>query len=147
MSKMIPNYIDHEDPRRNGERLVFELFSNEKIKGTTFYSMPQINHRHKMIGEVDFLYISQKGILCLEVKGGQDIFRKDRTWYSVNRMGVENEIKDPFKQAMDCMYALKKYLADTYGKNSPQANYLMGYGVIFPECIFTGKGYKWKKSL
>lgn len=140
MSKMIPNYIDQGDPRRNGERLVFELFSDEKIKGTTFYSMPQINHRHKMIGEVDFLYISQKGILCLEVKGGQDIFRKDRTWYSVNRMGVENEIKDPFKQAMDCMYALKKHLADTYGKNSPQANYLMGYGVIFPECIFTGKG-------
>ena len=140
MSKMIPNYIDQEDPRRNGERLVFGLFSDDSVKGTTFYSMPQINHKHKMIGEVDFLYISQKGILCLEVKGGQDIFRRDRTWYSVNRRGVKNEIKDPFKQAMECMYALRKYLTDTYGKNSPQANYLMGYGVIFPECIFTGKG-------
>ncbi len=140
MAKMIPNHIDQEDPRRNGERLVFKLFADDKVKGTAFYSMPQINHKHKMIGEVDFLYITQKGILCLEVKGGQEIIRRDRSWYSVNHHGVKNEIKDPFKQAMDCMYALRRYLADTYGKDSPEANYLMGYGVVFPECIFTGKG-------
>ena len=59
MSKMIPNYIDQEDPRRNGERLVFELFSDEKIKGTTFYSMPQINHRHL----VDYYHITFQGVL------------------------------------------------------------------------------------
>ena len=35
-------------------------------------------------------------------------------------------------------HALDKII--NYGKYSKEANYLIGYGVIFPECIFTGKG-------
>ena len=140
MAKLIPDNVEWTDPRRNGEKIVYEMFEDKNIHGTAYYSLFQKNHKHKMIGEVDFLYICKKGILCLEVKGGQRIRREDMTWYSTNKIGVENEIKDPFKQARDCMYALKNYLKSIYGKKSKEANYLIGYGVIFPECVFTGKG-------
>lgn len=140
MAKMIPEYIDQDDPRRDGERLVFQWLSNETIPGVVFYSLLQKNHKHKMIGEIDFLYVCEKGLLCIEVKGGQNIYCKDKQWYSLSKSRMENEIHNPFVQAKDCMYALKKYLIETYGKYSPQANYLIGYAVIFPECKFTGSG-------
>ena len=138
MAKMIPDYIDLEDPRRNGERMVFEWFSEKTIPGTVYYSLLQKNHRHKLIGEVDFLYVSERGFLCVEVKGGQDIYRNDMEWYSVNKKGEPNKIHNPFVQAKDCQYALKDYFVSVYGKYSEQANYLIGYAVIFPECKFTG---------
>lgn len=140
MANLIPNEIDQEDLRRDGERLVFEWLSDSKIKGTVFYSLLQKNHRHKLIGEIDFLYVCDRGLLCIEVKGGQEIYCKDKIWYSKNKRGVDNQIHNPFVQAKDCSYALKSYLTDTYGYNSPQSKYLVGYAVVFPECKFTGKG-------
>jgi|LSQX01.2.fsa_nt_gb superfamily I DNA/RNA helicase len=140
MAQMIPDFIDQDDHKRNGERMVFKWLSDDSIPGTAFYSLLQKNHKHKMIAEVDFLYISQKGILCIEVKGGQEIYCKDKQWYSLSRTNVENKISNPFIQAKDCMYALKSYLEQIYGKKSPQTNYLIGYAVIFPECRFTGHG-------
>lgn len=137
---MIPSYIDQDDPRRNGERMVFDWFSNPKIPGTVYYSLLQKNHKHKLIGEVDFLYVCERGFLCIEVKGGQNIYRKERQWYSINRRGEHNQIHNPFIQAKDCQYALKDYFNRTYGQYSEQANYLVGYAVIFPECCFTGDG-------
>lgn len=140
MAEMIPDYIDREDWRRNGERLVFEWLSDDDVPGTVYYSLLQKNHKHKLMGEVDFLYVSQQGFLCIEVKGGQQIYCKNKKWYSVNRKGVEYEIRNPFVQAKDCMYALKDYFSEIYGKNSVQSKYLIGYAVIFPECKFTGTG-------
>ena len=140
MAKMIPDYIDQEDPRRNGERMVYEWLSDKAIPGTVYYSLLQKNHKHKLIGEVDFLYVTERGFLCIEVKGGQDIYRSDKEWFSVNKRGVHNPIHNPFLQAKDCQYALKDYFETTYGKFSPQSKYLVGYAVIFPECKFTGSG-------
>lgn len=140
MATMLPDYIDQDDPRRNGERMVFEWFSDSHIPGTVYYSLLQKNHKHKLIGEVDFLYVCERGFLCVEVKGGQDIYRDNMEWYSVNRNGVHNKIHNPFVQAKDCQYALKNYFSAVYGKYSEQANYLIGYAVIFPECRFTGNG-------
>lgn len=140
MAKLIPDHIDQNDPRRNGERLVFEWLSNDAVPGTVYYSLLQKNHRHKLIGEVDFLYVCDRGFLCIEVKGGQGIYCEDKTWHSINRKGEDNIIHNPFVQAKDCMYALKKYFGEVYGRQSQQANYLMGYAVIFPECKFTGSG-------
>lgn len=140
MARMIPSTIERNDPRRNGEYMVFDWLSGSDIPGVCFYSLPQKNHVHKMIGEVDFLYICEQGMLCIEVKGGQDIYREERQWYSVNKKGIPNEMHDPFVQSRDCMYALGKYLKEIYGKYSPEANFQLGYCVVFPECICRAKG-------
>lgn len=140
MAKLIPNEIDQEDSRRDGERLVFEWLSEPSIPGTAFYSLLQKNHKHKLIGEVDFLYVCERGLLCIEVKGGQEIFREEQKWFSRNKAHQINKISNPFAQAKDCSYALKNYIVDIYGQGSPQSHYLIGYAVVFPECKFTGSG-------
>ena len=139
MAKMIPTYIDENAPRRDGERLVFKWLSDETVPGVAYYSILQKNQRHKLIGEVDFLYISERGFLCIEVKGGQ-VGREEGEWFSVDKGGNKHTIKDPFKQGIDCQYGLKRHIEDTYSKSSKQAKYLFGYAVVFPECRFTGRG-------
>src|SRR5574344_409729 len=135
MVKMIPNYIDQENPRLNGERKIFSILNNSKYEGLALHSLWQKNQSHKLLGEIDFLLIIPKGLLCIEVKGGYNIYRKDGLWYSVDRNDIEHKIKNPFKQAQDCMYALKNQLKDTKFKNA-----LVGMAVVFPECFFTGNG-------
>ena len=140
MAKMIPDTIERNDPRRKGEYMVYDWISDPSIPGYCFYSLPQTNHFHKMIGEVDFLYICNQGMLCIEVKGGQEIYRKERKWYSVNKRGIHNEIHDPFLQSRDCMYALGRYLEEVYGSQSVEERFQRGYCVVFPECIAKCKG-------
>ena len=140
MAVMLPDTADYSASRSNGERLVFQWLSEDNIPGFVFHSLLQKNHKHKIMGEVDFLYISERGLLCIEVKGGQDIYRRDQKWYSFSKSQNEFEISNPFLQAQECMFALKRHIIDIYGKWSSQAKYLFGFAVIFPECKFTGKG-------
>lgn len=140
MARMVPDYIDQVDPKRNGERMVFKWLSDVNIEGIALHSLHQKNHKRKLIGEIDFLLITQRGFLCIEVKGGQEITRRDGQWYVKDRINVVNKITDPFRQSKDCMYALKNHIEDTFGLGSKEANYLFGYAVVFPECIFTGNG-------
>lgn len=140
MAFMIPDSVDYNDSKSNGERLVFQWLSEQEIPGYAFHSLLQKNHKHKIMGEIDFLYISERGFLCIEVKGGQDIYCKDKKWFSLSKSHNEFEIINPFLQAQDCMFALKRHITDIYGKSSCQAKFLFGYAVIFPECKFTGKG-------
>ena len=137
---MIPDTINYNDSRSNGERLVYQWLSENNIPGVVFHSLLQKNHKHKIMGEVDFLYICERGFLCIEVKGGQDIYRKDQKWFSFSKSQNEYEISNPFLQAQDCMFAIRRYMTDIYGRDSFQAKYLYGFAVIFPECKFTGKG-------
>lgn len=140
MAIMIPPSIERNDPRRHGEYMVFDWLSNDSIPGYCFYSLPQTTHAHKLMGEVDFLYVCESGFLCIEVKGGQDIYRENRNWFSVNKKGVVNPISNPFEQSRGCMHALKAYLENTFGKNSIESCFQLGYCVVFPECIGRCKG-------
>lgn len=140
MAIMIPDYIDHENRRLDGERLVFSMLSDPSVKGFALHSLLQKNQRYKLIGEIDFLLICEQGFLCIEVKGGKDVYRRDGIWYSKNHNDIEHQIKDPFRQAKDCMYALQEHIRKVYGLQSEEANCIFGYAVVFPQCIFTGSG-------
>ena len=135
----IINKIEINTARSNGERLVLNLLSDENVPGIAFYSLLQKNRIKKLIGEVDFLYVSKRGFLCIEVKGGL-VGREDGNWFSIDKAGKKHDIQDPFKQAIEGQNALKDYYEDVYGKNSKETKFLFGYAVIFPECDFSVKG-------
>ena len=61
----IINKMEINTARSNGERLVFNLLSDENVPGIAFYSLLQKNRIKKLIGEVDFLYVSKRGFLCI----------------------------------------------------------------------------------
>lgn len=137
---MIPAQIQDDNPNLMGERMVFNWFSSSTVQGFVLHSLTQKNHKAKLVAEVDFLYISKRGLLCVEIKGGKSIYRESGEWFSISRTDKIYRIKDPFNQAKGCMYALQDYLADVYIKFPDQGKIIIGYAVVFPECIFTGKG-------
>jgi DNA polymerase III delta prime subunit len=140
MAEMIPASMDNKNPQLGGERMTFDWFSSDLIKGVVMHSLLQKNHKRKLIAEIDFLYISKRGILCVEVKGGKSIFREAGKWFCISKAKQKHQIKNPFIQASDCAFALRDYLTDVYGKHSEETKIVVGYAVVFPECIFTGKG-------
>ena len=139
MARMIPSFIERNDPRRTGEYMVYDWLSNEAIPGIAFYSHPQNNHDTKTMSEVDFLYICEKGILCIEVKGGV-IQKKETKWKTINKKGQVFDIQDPFWQSHGCMKAIASTLEDTYGKKSIESKFCVGCAVVFPECIAECEG-------
>jgi hypothetical protein len=64
-------------------------------------------------GEADFVILHpERGLLVLEVKGGERIEVDGGKWYSINsQTGERVGIKNPFEQARDSKYALLRYLA------------------------------------
>lgn len=132
--QMIPPQMDMEAPRLEGERLVFSLLSRMKSNGYCFHSLLQKNHSKKLISEVDFLLLTSKGILCIEVKGGI-IERQNGLWYSTNKRGVKIDLKkNPFNQSETCMFAVRDLLGKKCKNILNHVN--VGYAVVFPECIF-----------
>lgn len=139
MARMIPSFIERNDPRRTGEYMVYDWLSGAEIPGVVFYSHPQNNHETKTMSEVDFLYICTNGILCIEVKGGV-IQKRETKWKTINKRGQEFDIQDPFWQSHGCMKGIVTTLEDVYGKKSIESKFCVGCAVVFPECIAECEG-------
>lgn len=130
--QLIPPII--HSPNSTAENKVFELFKKIEIDKTS-YLLHSVNlpyHKFKQWAEIDFLLISQKGILVFEVKGGE-VYRRDGIWYGKNRWGEEHKKSEgPNDQANDAMFSLKKELQ----KQFPTINFQyipFGWGLIFPD--------------
>ena len=90
-------------------------------------------------GEADFLVIwPERGILVLEVKGGQIHFEaQEMQWYSKDFYGRTHKIKDPFKQASKCLHAIEKIIKKKLFSNGPMP-FAYGYAVCFPDLVYKG---------
>ncbi len=139
MAKMYPPQIERDDPKRTGEYMVYDWLSSSRIPGVAFYSQPQTTHEKKIMSEVDFIYLSEDGILCIEVKGGT-VHSHETQWMSTDKKGIDHNINHPFFQALGCMKALQTYFCDVYGEKSLEYSFKMGYCVVFPECICNSEG-------
>ncbi|MHB0858407.1 MAG: NERD domain-containing protein [Anaerolineae bacterium] len=131
MARMYPQSLDRET-RSQGERTLFEAFRDQLSDDyTVFHSVRWLlrdTHDGARDGEADFVLAHpQKGILVVEVKGGQ--IRYDGQmgqWFS-----GENEIKDPFKQAENNKYSLLRKLKEApYWRDR---RVIIGQGVAFPD--------------
>jgi hypothetical protein len=87
-------------------------------------------------GEADFtILFSQAGVLAVEVKGGGVAFDAlAGQWYSVDRHGQRNEIKDPFKQASNERHALLDQLTGhPTWRQWTGKRLTLGHAVMFPD--------------
>ena len=108
---------------------------------TILHSVGIAKHPTQSQGEADFVVIiPEKGTFALEVKGGT-IYRERGIWYSENRYGVSNMIKDPVAEADNASKAFKGF-AERHPRNPAtdklQAT-IFGFGVMFPDCSFHDK--------
>ena len=68
MAKMIPSVISEEDARKSpAEARIFEWLRNMSWgNATVLHSLPLKDHIRNSFGEIDFVVICEKGILCIQ---------------------------------------------------------------------------------
>lgn len=105
---------------------MFEALAQLPDDWTIFHSVGWQSERHGRPGdgEADFLLLHRKGLLILEVKGGQ-IHIVDGQW-----MSNDNKIRNPFEQALDSRKALQRYVLERV----PEIRALhTGHAACFPD--------------
>ncbi len=150
---MIYNIPVYFKGNNEGERKVHQKFT-DLFEGKKYFSLHSVklpNHKKKLNGECDFILITDRGILCLEVKGSSSVQR-------INAIDREDGVDDkdlwiydtytknesPFEQAEGAIYPLKKILAED---NLSRLNkFVIGHGVIFTELKFDEKSLEWDEA-
>jgi hypothetical protein len=138
MALMIPPMPAEAGDKRvpQGELDVFEQFkSNTPADWVVLHSLRLKTHEFKKSGEADFVVITDKGVLVLEVKGGENHRNEKGQWVQTKRGNndrVSNE--GPFNQAMGAYFAIENYLKNT-GNKELIDRLAWGWGVVMPHCI------------
>src|SRR5262249_31814956 len=134
MAHMIPGEVRND--LSDGEARVFhELKHSEHSRDwIVLHSLSLSSAYAGRYGEIDFVVIvPEKGIVCVEVKGG-GVSCSAGNWITVNRRGVAETLKrSPFEQARDGMWKLLGFLKNRFGAASPAARCPLGWIVIFPD--------------
>lgn len=135
MAKMIPNQISNESS--SGEKKIFEKLKKLPDEYIVIHSLKMLKHIQKVEGEIDFLIICPKGILCIEVKGGR-VERREGIWIFKDRYGNENtKVEGPYEQVAKNMYSLIEHLKDRLkNSNINVSNIQFAYAVAFPDIDF-----------
>jgi hypothetical protein len=92
------------------------------------------NHQFKAHAEVDFVVITDRAVLLIEVKGGI-VWRQDDTWFFQTRSGsnTDSSREGPVDQVRGAFYAIREHLRDV-GRIDLFHDHIWGYGVITPDC-------------
>ena len=91
----------------NAEKKLFPLFEKADLElGNTFHSLNIPEHERKQFAEADFVVVSSRGVLILEVKGGR-LSVKEGVWYTRDGDGnVDRLNESPLKQVESAWEAL-----------------------------------------
>lgn len=120
-------------PRLLGEASVYDLLA--RIDDKQAFAVHSVNlpdHVYKRWGEADFVVVSRKGLLLLEVKGG-NVEIAGRVWRFENARGQAIESSEgPQRQAVSAAVALEQLLGKRLGRKVR-----CRWGVVFPLCTFT----------
>lgn len=138
MARMIPKNLDPET-ESSAEKKLYRILKQmpDTDDWTVLHSVGIAKHPTQSQGEADFLvFIPNGGVFVLEVKGG-GIQYKDGKWFSTNRHGETNDIKNPQAEASRASHAFADYVKESAEIETIRKP-LFGYGVVFPDCEVAG---------
>lgn len=136
MPTFIPPYLG-EEVKSNAEKKIFEVLQELDLKNVyVLHSLGLPKHQSKIYGEIDFVVVCDRGIACLEIKGGR-VECRDGRWFFTDRYGVEREkTEGPFAQVTGNMFSLKTILKERFSNQLHSRHILVGCGVMFPDIEF-----------
>jgi len=136
MARMIPSVISEDDAKKSpAEARIFEWLRNmEWGNATVLHSLPLKDHIRNSFGEIDFVVICEKGILCVEVKGG-GVERKDGRWGFTGRHGTTWKNEGPYAQVQGNMKSLRTYLLNRIKNDEEIRNCRVACCVMTPDCV------------
>lgn len=136
MVTFIPPYMG-EEIKSNAEKKMYDVLQLLDMKNAyVLHSLGLPKHQSKIYGEIDFVVVCDRGVACLEIKGGRVECREGK-WYFTDRYGVEHEKPEgPFAQVAGNMFSLRDVLKKRFQNNQHMKNVLMACGVVFPDIDF-----------
>lgn len=127
------------------EKLVFDKLRAISLHEDmlALHSINLTRHAYKRFGEIDFVICGPLGLFVIEVKGGR-VACRNGVWQYTNRYDESSEsIEGPFKQAETALHGLMDNLRNNFSA-SVIAQFVVGYGVILPECVLSAQGAEWE---
>lgn len=117
--QVIPNIA--LDGATASERNVLKLLRNVDWGGAKARALNSLNlakNLHQRWGEIDFLVVGPKGLIAIEVKGGDVSCGQDGLWRYEDHLGrVITRSKSPLVQAKDAFFSLERnYLSNALGR-------------------------------
>lgn len=139
--RMIPPVVSRSTNSLAERRLFSRLQAVELPRATCYHSLQLSNHDYKRAGEIDFLLVTESGVLVLEVKGGR-VSQEDGIWHYTDRFDhVHRSSEGPFQQAASAMFSLERSLRASVG---PEVGGLVfGYAVVLPDIDFRQESVEW----
>ena len=144
MARMIPE-LDSEalervpsKAERDTYRALQAHLGAEVIVVHSLELVAQAPHRGPTDSEADFvIFDPAKGFLAVEVKGGGIRFdATSRTWFSIDRNGIEWEIKDPFQQSRFAKHEILRILKGSHAWGpAGMPRVTIGHCVLFPDLL------------
>ena len=143
MAQMIPD-VDPSQLEHTSEEPVYVALRDQLDNDfTVLHSYPWLRpwrgEGALTEGEADFVVVHpQHGLLILEVKGGETIRHDGHRWIRDTKNGPR-EFQDPFRQAQRNMHALLDIVEERSGGRIRKADFVYGYGVVFPHMDYEGQ--------
>ena len=136
MVSFIPPYMG-EEIKSNAERKMYDVLQELNLKNAyVLHSLGLPRHRSKIYGEIDFVVVCERGVACLEIKGGR-VECRDGQWSFIDRYGTERvKPEGPFAQVTGNMFSLRDILKRHFEGNPHMRNILMASGVVFSDIAF-----------
>ncbi len=130
------------------EQKVFEFLGDARAgpDACCIHSLRLSRHHYKELGELDFVVITARGILVIEVKGGAVARDGNGMWNYRNRYHeVYRNREGPFRQAESGMYSMRDMLVQELGDLARTVP--IGFAVVFPDCRFDVRTVEWDSDL
>lgn len=136
MVTFIPPYMG-EEIKSNAEKKMYDVLQQLNMEDAyVLHSLGLPKHQSKIYGEIDFVVVCKRGVLCLEIKGGR-VECRDGKWFFTDRYGVERQKPEgPFAQVIGNMFSILTELKNRFTNNPHMKNALVGCGVVFPDIEF-----------
>lgn len=136
MPTFIPPYLG-EEIKSNAEKKMYAVLQQLNLKNAyVLHSLGLPRHQNKIYGEIDFVVVCERGVACLEIKGGR-VECHEGKWYFTDRYGVKREKPEgPFAQVIGNMFSLRDTLKKRFSKNPHMKNLIVASGVVFPDIEF-----------
>lgn len=119
---------------------MYKVLQKLEMENTyVLHSLGLPKHASKIYGEIDFVVVCERGVACLEIKGGRVECRNGR-WYFTDRYGVSRQKPEgPFAQVTGNMFSLRGILKKQFKRKQYMNRILVSSGVVFPDIRFESR--------
>jgi cytidylate kinase len=117
----------------NGEKKTRDLINQLESKSfeLAFWSIHVHQHEKKEFSDIDFLLLTERGICCIEVKGGRVEYSNGKTTYTDKHGSRTTKNESPNAQAASNKRALKRGIENQFPEYKNAFSY--AHAVVLPD--------------